>query len=234
MVSAVHPTDYIVQNDLDPEFIETVLKQLPWEYNRLFGELSKDRQLNEDQRTEEYNKRRGLCATEALIFACDRHKVPYERMRLHYNGQTKLLVRMGRIIMLQEAIDAFGDPLKSADYKVELASTSSTCRQLEFDFGDGRLRHREWSGCILAVLLHKPAGTQFTKEHKQLGGVALGIPDAGYTHWTRRFDLMEIAMFGRRGAGWLSDTEDKSVPDDQTDNVVVKPKKKNTERETGR
>lgn len=234
MASAPNPTDHIVQNDLDPEFLETVLVRLPWEYERLYEELTSDRELDEDSKIHEYNRRRGLCATEALIFACKKHGVPFEHIRLECNGQFKLLVRMGRIIIMQETIEAFGDPLKVADYKIRIASTSSMVRQLEFDFGDGRFRSNDWSGCILAVLLHKPAGTDFTSAHRKLGGVALGIPDAAYTHWTRRFDLLEIAMFGRKGADWLSGKEVETAPDLQGDNVVVRPKKKNTERETGK
>jgi hypothetical protein len=234
VASAPNPTDHIVRNDLDPEFLETVLVRLPWEYERLFKELAHDSQLDEDGKIEEYNRRRGLCATEALIFACRRHRVPFEYMRLPCNGQSKLLVRMGRVIIMQETIDAFGDPLKVSDYKVQLASTSSAVKQLEFDFGDGRFRDKDWSGCILAVLLHKPAGKDFTLSHRSLGGVALGIPDSAYTHWTRRFDLLEIAMFGRKGADWLSGKEAESTPDLQDDKVFVLPKKKNMERETGK
>lgn len=233
MSSAPNPTDHIVRNDLDPEFIETALTQLAWEYDGLRRELEADWKLDIAQKHEEYQKRRGMCAVKALLFACEKHKVPYDRLRLDCNGQIKLLVRMGRIIIMQEAIDAFGDPPKVADYKIQFASTSSAVQQLEFDFGDGRFRSREWSGCILAVLLHKPAGPDFTEAHKKLGGVSLAIPDAAYSHWTRRFDLHEIAMFGRKGARWLED-EVESEPAEQVDEVYVGIRKKNTIRETER
>ncbi|MCJ2125713.1 hypothetical protein [Methylobacterium sp. J-077] len=228
-----NPTDHIVRHDLDPAFVETVATRLPWDYEALDQELVRDPLLDEDQRHEEFGKRRGACAVRALLHACERHGVPFERLRLECNGQIKLLVRMGRIILMQEPIDAFGDPPKIADYKLALAETSCAVRQLEFDFGDGRCRSADWSGCILAVLLHKHAGSTYTSEGRRFGGLTLAIPDAAYSYWTRRFDLSEIAMHGRRGAGWLTGEPDPEPPP-QPDNAYPTIRKKNANRATGR
>ncbi|MCY1644387.1 hypothetical protein [Methylorubrum sp. SL192] len=233
MSAPPNPTDHIVRADLDPEFLETALTQLAWAYSDLYWEIEATAGLDNFQKQEEYQRRRGLCAVKTLLFACERHKVPFDRLRLDCNGQVKLLVRMGRVIIMQETIDAFGDPPKAADYKLKFASTSSAVQQLEFDFGDGRFRSREWSGCILAVLLHKPAGPNFTEAHKKLGGVSLAIPDAAYSHWTRRFDLHELAMYGRNGARWLEEERD-TAPADQADKVTVGIKRKNSIRDTER
>ena len=231
VASLASSTDHIVLKDLDPEFIETALTRLPWEYERIYDELSRDRHLDFDGRMEEYNRRRGLCAVEALIYSCDRHKVPYEYFRLDCNGQRKLLVRMGRLIIIQEPAEFFGGAPKFANYKLQLASTRYSAQQLEFDFKDGFSRNREWSDCVLGVLIHKPAGPNFSKSHKAFGGATLAIPDAGYTHWTRRFDLEEIAMHGRKGAKWLVDDFAEKRDVDQVDEVFVSPKKKNFVRE---
>lgn len=101
-------------------------------------------------------------------------------------------------------------------------------RQMELDLGDQPLRIHDWSGCVLAVLLHGPAGVKFTHDQKALGNVMLAVPDAEYEQWVMRLDLHTIAMFGRGKA----DVEARPAADleVQTDNVVVTPKRKNYEK----
>lgn len=114
------------------------------------------------------------------------------------------------------------DHPKISDYKMELAESYGILRQPEFDLGDIVGRILDWSGCILGVVLHGAAGPWFTREHKKLGGLLLGIPDTAYNHWIHRFDLLQIAMFGR-------DTPAEEPPT-QEDRVKITPKKRNAAR----
>ena len=86
------------------------------------------------------------------------------------------------------------DVPRVADYKKQIAETHSLVQQLELDLGDRPVQ--DWSGSVMAVLLHAPAGPRFERSHKALGGLLLGVPDASYTHWVIRFDFHRLAMFG--------------------------------------
>lgn len=217
-----------VLHDLDPEFVETALIALAWEYDDLFTRLVGDGGLDDGYREEEFNERRGDCAVRALVRAARRHGVPFEFRRLDCNGQSKLLLKAGRVILIQEPIRSLSDHPAVADYKRDLADLHGFVRQLEFDFGDQPHRIRDWSGCVLAVLLHGSVGEKFTADHKVLGHAMLGIPDAAYQQWVLRLDLHTIAMFGT-GSPERRSTQSNAV---QTDNVVVTPKKRNASKDT--
>jgi hypothetical protein len=222
LLASVEHAQKILCQDLDPEFIETISLNAAWEYSALYERLADDPNLVDDYREEEFLKRRGDCAVRALARAASQHGVPAEFRRLECNGQRKLLVKASRVLIIQEPILSLSAQPSAADYKRQLADLHGFVRQLELDLGDQPHRVRDWSGCVLAALLHGPAGRSFNREDKALGSIMLGVPDADYQQWVLRIDLHTIAMFGRNAA---PQTEaDESVA--QPDNVVVTPRKR--------
>ena len=220
--------ELILQHDLDPDFIEALSIALAWEYDSLFRLIQAEDATPIDCREEEFNKRRGDSVRGALARVSKQFRVPYEFKRLNSNGQHKIVVRAGRLIIFQEAIDAFNEDPKAADYKVELANAHGFVRQLELDLGDRPIAPQSWSGYVLAVLLHGPKGENFTSADEALGSLSLGVPDARYSHWILRLDLFEMAMFGRKGI--QQSVVDRTDSPAQVDDVVVKLKKKNSGR----
>ncbi len=116
-----------------------------------------------------------------------RHGVPHEFIRLECNRQDKLLVKAGRVILIRESILTLEDPPKPADYKLSLAGIHGLISQLELALGDKYQRRiRDWSGCVLAVLLHGVSGHGFTRQHRTLGSLMLGVTDDMYSQWVLR------------------------------------------------
>ena len=226
---SIKRTREILQSDLDPDFVESIAIGLGWEYSDLYDRLANDVLLIDGYREEEFNKQRGACAIRVLARAASQHGVPFDYRRLECNGQHKLLIKAGRVIIVQEPILTEIDHPKVADYKIDLADLHGFVRQLELDLDDQPLRIRDWSGCVFAVLLHAPAGMKFTRDHKALGRVMLGVPDGAYQEWVVRLDLHSIASFGRGNAEPESPTPTDSGV--QTDNVVVTPKRKNSSKD---
>jgi hypothetical protein len=218
----------IVRSDLDPDFVESVAIALAWNYRILFDRLSESYSLGSGYLNEIFNKSRGDCAVRALEQAARQHGVPFEFKRLEGNGQSKLLVKAGRLIIIQETIDSLTDHPDIADYKLALADLHGFVQQLELDLGDQPRRIRDWSGCVLGVLLHGAAGYKFTTAHKTLGSVMLGIPDAAYRQWIVRLDFHEIAMFGRGHSHQDDSAGLRTERIMQEDKVLVTPKKRNT------
>ena len=156
----------IVLGDLDPEFIRSVSIALAWEYDSLFESLSGHPHVPDPYLNDEFSARPASCANKALASASHKHGVPCEFRRLECNGQRKILIKSGRIVLIQEPMITLTDHPKFADYKFELAKSHGILRQPEFDLGDIPGRILDWSDCILGVLLHGAAGPWFTKEHK--------------------------------------------------------------------
>jgi hypothetical protein len=213
----------VVRNDLETEFLRSLCLGVPWEYQHLHEDLAADPALTDDLRAEEFARRRSNCAVRAMIRAAQKHGVPYDLRRLPCNGQTKLLLKIGRVVLIQEPIISVYDEPKASDYKRELAASGSIIQQLELDLGDQPNRVLDWSGSVLAVLLHGCAGPRFTREHKMLGGLMLAVPDAHYMQWVLRLNLRELALFGRGNPEQLSHEDVRVI---QQDKVTVKLKKK--------
>ena len=147
--------------------------------------------------------------------------------------QAKLHAKVGRVILIQQPMVSLSDHPRTSDYKVGLAESNSLTLQYELDLGDQPHRIRERSGCILGVLLHGCSGPRFIREHKGLGGLMLGVPDAAYESWILRLDLHRIAMFGLDdvpAAGCSAASPGPSDPAVQTDDVQVTLKRKGRAR----
>jgi hypothetical protein len=216
-------TAQILRHDLDPEFIKSVCISTAWEYDGCYRELAEDELLSDSLRNEEFAKRRGGLAVRALVKSAKKHGVPYNFRRLDCNGQDKLLIKAGRVVIIQESILTLTDRPHTADYKKELADAHGLVRQLELELADQPKRIYDWSGCILAALLHAPAGPAFTKSDRALGALMLAVPDAAYRNWTVRLDLHRVAMFGFAPFETEPDTETPV----QEDNVIVTSKNRN-------
>jgi hypothetical protein len=233
----VHPSVerlyQIALRDLDPEFIEAVAIAAAWAYSALHDEIAAEPDVPDAFKLEEFTKRRSYAISAALRRSAIQRAIPYEFMRLDCNGQRKLMVKAGRVIIIQEPILTLEDHPRPADYKIKLASIHGLMRQSEFDLGDFRRRIHDWSGCVLGVLLHGAAGPKFTPEHRRLGSLMLGITDAEYSQWVLRADLHQIALYGRAASPKprIIAQEPEPVPD-QPDNVIVTPRKKKIDKET--
>lgn len=225
LVPSIAQLREILYRDLDAEFLETVSIAVAWEYSALFDRVADDATMNDHYRNEEFASERGHSAVKALVHAARKHRVPYDYWSLDCNGQRKLLVKAGRVILLQEPILTPFDGPRTADYKVELAATHSVVRQLELDLGDIPHRELDWSGCVLAVVLHGARGHSFTREHKTLGGLSLAVPDGNYEEWLLRIDLHQLAMHGLIGLDKADAKENI-----QHDDVTVRLKKKWAQR----
>lgn len=216
----------VLLRDANPDFLEAAARDLAWRYAQLFEDINADPGVPVICREAEFNRRRGDCAVKSLVRAAERHGVPYEFRRLECNGQHKLLIKCGRVILIQEPIRTLLDHPAAADYKQELAALYGFSRQLELDLGDQPRRILDWSDTVLAVMLHGAAGGRFTQEHKALGAVMIALPDAAYKRWDLRLDLHEVAMFGRGFGDVQIGDEQSNEAIEQVDRVIVKPKVK--------
>ncbi len=212
----------IVCHDLDPDFVEAFSIAVGWEYSSLFEALRSDAFLTDSMREEEFSRRRGVCVARALRSVAIRFEVPCKVQRLECNGQSKVLVQAGRIILIQEPVLTLTDHPRVTDYKRKLSEVHGLVRQMELDLGDRPFAVRDWSGCILGVFLHGSSGQRFTREHKALGSLHLAVADAAYSQWVVRLDLKNLALFGRENVA----PDAVETPITQTDEVRVTRKRK--------
>lgn len=217
----------IVRRDLDPDFIQSFAVGLGWGYNDLFRGLRESVSLTDDVRKELFNRGRNDIATRVLADAAKQHGIPLEFLRLECNGQMKAVAKCGRLILILEAVSHLEEHPRVADYKVSLSDMHAYMRQLELDLGDRPRRIRDWSGNALGVLLHGSKGPNFSESDRGLGILTLGLPDAAYGQWVSRIDLIRTAVYGEGFKTTADGERNRDAQTSQTDNVVVKPKRKN-------
>ncbi|MBB3746989.1 hypothetical protein FHX10_006542 [Rhizobium sp. BK591] len=187
----------VVCNELTPSFVESMTNFAAWEYRQLYDRLAEEPLISPDQRYYEFARGRSTAISKALIRAAQKHDIPYDIKRLACNGQGKLLVKAGRVIVMQEPMDAlYGGRPRAADYKQEISRHAGIITQLELDLGDRPPQLLNWSDGLLAVLLHGACGSRFGERECELGALMLAIPDADYENWIVRLDLHDLAMFG--------------------------------------
>lgn len=221
MSSSLDRIRQILRHDLDLDFIEAASIAIPWEYAQLYEELAADVGLSDAVRFEEFALRRAGRIVSSLVRTAERFGIPYWFRRLECNGQSKLLLKIGRVVLIQEPMLTLSDHPRASEYKRGLAESNAIVRQLELDLGDRPLLNTDWSGDIFAVLLHGSSGPAFTKDQKMLGGLMLAVPDARYEQWVVRLDLRKIAMFGRPGRDKITRDASDGI---QADKVFVVPK----------
>ena len=212
-----------LSHDIDPEFLATVGKTLAWEYPLLYERIANDHGIPLEIKPEAYAKQRPGCAVKALVQACKQHGVPYDFRKLSCNGQYKLLVKMGRVVIIQEPMLTNDEHPRVSEYKREMVAATGFTQQLELDLGDMKRNVRDWTGSVVAALLHAPAGPRFTIEDRSLGAFMLGVPNETYNSWLMRLDLHRVALFGFNSTtDQLSPEHNESEPAAQKDNVTVK------------
>jgi hypothetical protein len=196
MAEAADRIREIVTFDIDPDFLRAAAIAIAWEYRLLYEQLVAGDAIPLEWKAEEFNRQRVSCVVRALSRCAKRHGIPFDFRRLECNGQNKLIIKAGRVILVQEPIlDLLDHPRESA-YKRELADAHSLIRQLELDLGDQPNRILDWSGQVFAVLLHGAAGYWFSERDKQLGALMLAVPDAAYGSWVMRIDITRLAVYG--------------------------------------
>lgn len=221
----------ILLNDLNPDFLESVVIGAEWAYSDLYARLAENPALPDCVKEEEFNRQRSGAIMYVMARAAKQHGVPFEFMRLDCNGQHKVIIKSGRVILIQEPIYSLMDEPSPADYKSNLASVNCFVRQLELDLRDRPRAIVDWSGGVLAVLLHGAAGGGFSERQSALGGLMLAMPDADYRHWISRLDVRNLAVTEERRradkSGAFGSTQS------QPDNVIVTTRKKGSGRSTG-
>jgi hypothetical protein len=180
-------------------------------------------------KSEEFSKRKADCAVRALIGAAKRYGVPFNFRRLECNGQRKIILKVGRVILIQETFCNPREEPQTAAYKIDLANTHGLIRQLELDLGDQPHRIIDWSGSVMAVLLHGAAGPRFSERDKALGGLMLGVPNERYDSWLVRLDLTKLAIHGvgADAPEQRSETRTATVQEDAV-HVTLRPRKEST------
>ncbi len=201
-------------SDVDPKFFRALSVAITWAYQQLFEQLNENEYLDLNRRKLEFGKQRSAAVEEAIIRVCRDHGVPYEWKRLDYNGQSKLVVLCGRVLMIHEAVQLGVKGPYAADYKRSLAGTYNMTRQLELDLGDIPGKVCDWSGDVLATLLHGFAGSLWTHEQRALGSLRVAVADGSYDSWLVNQDVTELAVEGRRNSS-IGD-RDKQVQQDRT------------------
>lgn len=210
--------DGIIESDLNTEWAHALVTAAAWAYARLYDEIEVNPLIPDHMKDDEFGRRRGPAIVQCMIDACETHHVPWDRRRLPANGQQKLLIKTGRLTIIQEPILTLGDAPRASDYKRSLAQYRGATAQLELPLGDRPERLLDFSQGLLAVVLHGPTGTSFKKNHRELGAMMLAVLNAEYTGWVKRFDLHTLAMFGSISA----EGEDKNPVADQQDRVRVR------------
>ncbi|WP_085044106.1 hypothetical protein [Ensifer aridi] len=209
-------TRKVVCDDIESPFVESVAKFAAWEYRCLYDTLAGDPLLTNEQRAQEFGRRRALAISKAMIQAAKKHNLPYDIRRLKCNGQSKVLVKIGRVILVQEAMATlYGHKPQAATYKEEISRYAGVITQLELDLGDRPQQLLDWSDGVLAVLLHGACGSRFAERECELGALMLAVPDAAYENWIIRLDLHDIALFGgvpvKRASGDANNQEDRVI-----------------------
>lgn len=222
--------DGIIESDLNTDWAHTVVTAAAWAYPRLYDEIKANPLIPDHLKDDEFGRRRGPAIVQCMIAACEKHQVPWDRRRLPANGQQKLLIKAGRLTIIQEPILTLGDAPRASEYKRSLAQHRGATAQLELPLGDRPERLLDFSQGLMAVVLHGPTGTSFRKDHRELGAMMLAVPNAEYTGWVKRFDLHDLAMFGSVSA----EREDQSAVAEQQDRVRVRTRQRRAvERDVG-
>src|SRR6185312_11503564 len=146
MMSEVDRIREILSYDINPDFLRDVGIATVWEYRHLYEVIRDDYLIPLELKEEYFVKRRSDCAIKALVSAARRHGIPFEFRRLESNGQQKIILKLGRVILIQETFSSLRDGPRASDYKRNLANTHGLIRQLELDLGDQPHRILDWSG----------------------------------------------------------------------------------------
>jgi hypothetical protein len=216
-------------SDVDPAFFRALSIAIAWAYQDLFERIDENDYLDVGRKKQDFGWQRSSAVECAIIRVCKDHGVPFEWKRLEYNGQKKLMVLCGRVIFIHEAMQLGVKGPYVADYKRSLAGTHNVTRQLELDLGDIPGKINDWSGEVLATLLHGHAGALFTKEQRALGVLRVGVADGSYDSWVVNQDITEFAVEGR-GASIIGTRDADAVAQQDRTKVVLRQQAKRKDK----
>lgn len=187
----------LLASDIDPDFLRSISIAIGWAYHENFNSVERQGGLTLGRKRQEYGRRRQSVVEDAITRVCLDKKVPYDWRRLDCNGQEKLIIKCGRVLLIHEAIVIGRKGPIVADYKAQLAGTYNVTRQLELDLGDLPGRIHDWSGDVVATILHGHVGDRFDAEHRGLGALRIAVADGSYDSWIIDVRLTELALQGR-------------------------------------
>ncbi len=217
-------------SDVDPNFFRALSVAITWAYQDLYEWIDDAGYVDVGRKKQDFGLQRSIAVESAIIRVCKEHGVPFEWKRLECNGQSKLMVLCGRVILIHEAMKLGVKGPYVADYKRSLSSTYNVTRQLELDLGDIPGKVNDWSGEVLATLLHGHAGSLFTKEQRALGVLRVAVADGSYDSWVVNQDITEFAVEGR-GASIIGTRDaDALVQPDRT-KVILRQQAKRKDKD---
>ncbi|WP_370201079.1 hypothetical protein [Roseibium sp.] len=204
--------------DINMDFLQGLCVAAPWQYEALSKSIMSNENLTTYEKRELFVRHQASCMNQALARCARQHGIPHEVKKLPCNGQNKILVKSGRVVIIQETLQELEQHPKAADYKMQLASSMGVIRQLELDLGDQPGRILDWQDSTLAVLLHGFAGSADSANGFMLGSMFLAVPDVDYQNWVMRFDLFDAAY---NGFNPRSNDAENTLTTSQPDNVRV-------------
>jgi len=171
--------------------------RVAWALADLGDEISSSPIHNQDWKYEQFVRQRLHAVEMAVANVCQDEGTPFTFDRLKSNGQRKLLVKSGRVVLLLEAMKRNLHHPETADYKRELASSRNASRQLILPFPEWDHKVADMSGEVLATLLYGTTGSPFYDHKMGLNRLQLAVPDANYNNWVIKEDLTDLALEGR-------------------------------------
>lgn len=217
-----------LRSDIDPEFLRALSVGVGWAYQDLFEDIVAHCLIGPAGMRREFGHRRASAVESAIVRVCRDRGIPFDWRRLDYNGQDKLIVKCGRVLLIHEAIPLDRRGPVAADYKRALVGTHNITRQLELDLGDIPGRIHDWSGDIVATILHGAAGHSFDAKSRGLGVLRIGVADGSYDSWIVNHDVTDFAMEGRPVPDF--GTEENQEQTDRTRVVLRRHAKLNEKR----
>lgn len=201
----------ILRDDFGAELLEQISVRMRHEYEKLRERAEKET-LPPAVAETRFLMDRSRAAENAISVAMEVAGLPCGFRRLPCNGQQKLLAKIGRVLLIQEPLSAVGARPQAAEYKRQLARVHSAARQLELDLGDRPHQNVDWSGDVLAVLLHGHGRLPSDGGRLGLASLRLAVPDADYRNWIVNLPLERISVWGDLSRR-LAEAESKDVED---------------------
>jgi hypothetical protein len=164
----------------------------------------------------------------SLMYAGIHCGLQVEMKKLRSNGMIVPLVHVGSLRLMAEPFDYWEQRPDAADYKVDLAASHFSRRQLEFEFGPPwTARHDRET--MLVVLQHGMLGDQFSRSGTAMSMARLVVPDCSFQSWLWKAKILndELAYT----LDWIDVSGKRQVVGVQVDNVwpTVRPAARTTE-----
>jgi hypothetical protein len=152
----------------------------------------------------------------SLIFAGTQCGLQVELKKLRSNGTIIPLVHVGSLRVMAEPFDYWEQRPDAADYKVDLAASHFSRRQLEFDFGP-EWAPRQDGNTMLVVLQHGMMAYQFSRTGTAMSMARVVVPDCSFQSWLWKAKILndELAYM----LDWIDMSHTRHVAGIQEDRV---------------